>query len=90
MAHYLELLLPAVDADPDMVQADLEAQIQWHLNLQRRLTKFVQTGQDLDYFEDFLAQEGCDPFEFWAAAEENLALFERADQPLDGGSLILV
>lgn len=83
----LELFLPTFDADPAMRWDEIEAELSWHLGLQRLLKGFLQTGQNLDYFEDFLAQEGLNPHEFWDAAAANLAVVEQIG---GNGGLVVV
>lgn len=87
---WLEPFLPDLTLTPDHNLADIEAELAFSSRLQSLLKGFFRFEVSVDYLEDFLAQNGINPHEFWDVVDANIDAIIARDQPLENADSILV
>lgn len=88
--NVLEPLLIDIATTPDHNDADLKAEFDLVCQFQKRLTQFLKGEISPDELDDWLAQQGINPHEYWAVVDDNLDTVMSQNTVLEEIDRILV
>ena len=88
--NVLEPFLIDIARTPDHNEADLKAEFDLVCEFQRRLTQFLQGEIAAEELDDWLAQHGINPHEYWGIVSENVEAVIEQETALEEIDRVLV